>query len=74
MVTAALHNPKSTLAGNRAVETSLTFDASGGSSSPALLVDDHLPCVQRRMFRCNAHISGLPVVRACTMGEKDSES
>jgi hypothetical protein len=29
MVTAALHNPKSTLAGNRAVETSLTFDASG---------------------------------------------
>jgi hypothetical protein len=29
MVTAVLHNPKSTLAGKRAVETSLTFDASG---------------------------------------------
>ena len=29
MVTDALHNPKSTLAGKRAVETSFTFDASG---------------------------------------------
>jgi hypothetical protein len=29
MVTAALHNSKSTLAGKRAVKTNFTFDASG---------------------------------------------
>ena len=26
------------------------------------------------MFRCNAHIAGLPAAYACTTGEKDSES
>jgi hypothetical protein len=44
------------------------------SSSPELREDDHLPCVQRKTFRCNAHIAGLPVACACTTGEKDSES